>query len=212
VLLAAMVGVRWWTVTHGDREPWCVWATPTGRMTFGPVPEFGDVRDAPGGRSLDGNWSTTAMQRFIDGKPGPTVPGVSLMGNPLLRWVGLSRGFTTWQSTAVERIGPDGIKATAFLRNEASRGLDGSCPDASVAGTWEFVDGTGARRRVTLRADGVVEANVGALWGVRDGALVLDYGPADSPTSHFVETFVLSEDHRSLDGSVLDAVHGTKVD
>jgi hypothetical protein len=200
-------------VTHADREPWCVWATPTGRTTFGPVSEFGDVRDAPGGRSLDGNWVTTATQHVVSGKQGALVPGLWLSGNSLLEWIGLGgRGGESWVSTTVERTGPDGVKATAFVRSSVSTGLDGPCPEASVAGTWDLVDGSGARRHVCLNSDGLVEGDPGVIWGVHDGALVIDRGPIGSSDAHFVETFVLSEDRRAIDGTLLDPVHGTKVD
>ena len=208
-LLAAMVGVRWWRLSHADREPWCVWATPTGRITFGPVAEFGDVRDAPGGRSREGDWATTAIPNVINGKPGPLVPALLLV-EP--RAFGFGSGSELWHSTGVERVGPDGVKATAFLRNRVPEGLGDPCPDASVVGTWELVDGSGKRRRFSLNANGVVGGPRDTVWGVRDGVLMIDHGSNGLLSSHFVETFVLSEDRRSIDGSVVEAVHGTKVD
>jgi hypothetical protein len=204
-----------------DDEPWCVWATPTGAKPWRGMPsvaKYGDVRDVPDGRKLPGEWRPSVCGTSDGSTPGPPVAALARPTKWFRMLFGRPDIGPFWVSTLVERTRSDGRKATALVRGLSETGLTRPSPDPAVAGSWELDDGSGASRTLRLSADGTVEGRAEAIWGMRDGALVVDPGPRGEAKLRMVEVYVLSEDRRAFDGNAMvvnakrPPVHGTKVE
>jgi hypothetical protein len=204
-----------------DDEPWCVWATRTDAPPWRglpSVPKYGDVRDAPDGRPVVGEWRPCVCGAPQATSAGPSVAGLTRRISWLRVLFGRPIFGPTWVITPVERARSDGHVATAFVRNLTQVGLWQASPDPSVTGSWELDDGLGPPRRLRLDADGSVEGDMKAVWGVHDGALVIDPSPRGDRTPRLVHVYVLSEDRRTFDGPLLfpgstnHAAHGRKIE
>lgn len=195
-----------------DPAPWSVWATadPRASIVVGrsgkSAPVYGSVSDAPGGSRLPREWS-----------PGATVTGQG-PAKPTLTWSEPASAFrvlrrfgrhrsASYQSTDVERAGPDGRNWLAFVRGMTASDVTGGAPDPRCVGVWEIHDESDASTCVELRPDGSVRApdaspigrgaaaGIAPRWAVRDGAIAIVGGSGTG-----IDVGLLADDARSFVG------------